>query len=171
MGEFTSFKWLHTTEVAVQKSAGDIMALLGQMGANNVSMEMVDGEPVGMTFATKLGADQMVCYRLPVRWMPVYHVMLAEHKKNRRSRYMQAWDGSDARKEIEGRVQAQARRTAWRIAHEWLKVQCAFVSHGVKTAPEVFMSDMLVKRDGQVMTVGEIMLNHGGVALLTGGQS
>lgn len=160
MGEFTSFKWLHTTEVPVQKSASDIMALLGQMGANNISMEMVDGEVAGMTFATKLG-DHVACYRLPVRWQPVYHVMIKE--KSRRVRI--PWS------EVEARTRAQAKRTAWRIANEWLKVQCAFVSHGIKTAPEVFMSDLLRRGpDGQPITMGELLNSPQGLLLLTGGQ-
>lgn len=167
MGEFTSFKFLHTTEVAVQKSASDIMGILGQMGATNVSMEMENLAPSGMTFAVQMG-EGMVCYRLPVRYQPIYALMIGEHKKNRRSRYSTSYSAS-AKAEIEQKVMEQAKRTAWRIALEWLKVQCAFVSHGIKTAQEVFLSDQLVRRDGQVLTVGEIMLSHNGVALLTGG--
>lgn len=169
MGEFTSFKFLHTTEVHLQKSASEIMSILGQMGAQNVSMEMEGGEPSGMTFAVQLG-DQRVCYRLPVRWQPIYDLMMGEHKKSRRSRYNTSWS-NDVKREIEAKTQAQAKRTAWRIALEWLKVQCAFVSHGVKTAQEVFLSDMLRRGpDGQLQTVGEMMLTRQGILMLTGGQ-
>lgn len=161
MGEFTSFKFLHTTEVPVQKSASDIMGLLGRMGASNVSMQMEGGEPTGMTFAVALG-DQQVCYRLPVRWKPVYDQMMAGKKRSGRL----SWS------EVESRTADQAKRTAWRIALEWLKVQCAFVSHGIKTAQEVFLSDMLRRGpDGTMQTVGELLMTPKGVALLTGGQS
>ncbi len=162
MGEFTSFKFLHTTTVDVQKSASEIMGILGRMGAQNVSMEMEGGEPVGMTFAVTL-ADQRMCYRLPVRWEPIYEAMLKEINAKRGS-----WRTSST--DRQAKAKAQARRTAWRIALEWLKVQCAFVSHGIKTAQEVFLSDMLRRGpDGQITTVGEMLLTKQGMMLLTGG--
>lgn len=155
------FRFLHTTEVPVSTTASQMMAILGLMGATNISMQMESGEPCGMTFQTQLGTN-FVSYKIPVNWKNIYTDMINIDNKKRTS-----WRTSRA--DRESKSMAQAKRTAWRLALEWLKVQCAFVQNGVKSAGEVFLSDMIVPNGDGKTTIGEALLEGGQLAKLTGG--
>jgi pSer/pThr/pTyr-binding forkhead associated (FHA) protein len=158
--EAKGFRYLHTTEVAVSVTASQMMAILGLLGATNISMQITNGEPSGMTFSTTLGT-RVVHYRIPVRWEHIHQDLLNQAKSKRGT-----WAQRDARL---ANALAQAKRTAWRLALEWLKVQAAFVQNGVRQAAEVFLSDMIIQREGESeTTVGELLINHGGMKLLGG---
>ncbi len=146
-------KVLHTTTIEPQRSASDMMAILGTMGASNVSMNMVGGEVVGMTFDVSLGGRSLK-YRIPVKWEHIAKLMLDEMKAKKRVPY-----GDDFRRR-EALIVNQAKRTAWRLAYEWLRVQMAFVESKIKHPAEVFLPDMIVADGEGTSTVGERFLSH-----------
>lgn len=158
-----NFKYLHTTEVPVATTASQMMSILGIIGASNISMEMADGEPSGMTFTVILG-ERRVTYRMPVRWQPIFRAMEKEAAGKRRAR----WTGVEER---QAKVAAQAKRTAWRLALEWLKVQCAYVQNGIRHPAEVFLADMVVVNEGVETTVGQLCIERGGLPLIGHGGS
>lgn len=152
------YQFLHTTEKSPQTSASEAMQLLGIIGASNISTDFANGELTGMTFQVRIG-EKVVSYRLPVRSDAIEATMLkiAKGKRN--------WwrDGV----EITKKVKEQARRTAWRMMLEWLKIQTAFVENGIRHPAEVFLADMIVKTgEGVETTVGRMMLEHGSLPLL-----
>ena len=152
------YQYLHTTEKTPQQSASEAMHLLSIIGASNISMDFSNGELVGMTFQVRLG-ERVIAYRLPVRCENIAKTLLAIEAK--KTTYWR-------RKEIVAKkVAEQAKRTAWRLMLEWLKVQTAFVENGVRHPAEVFLADMIVKTgDGIETTVGTMMLEHGSLPLL-----
>ncbi len=161
-----TYKYLHTTQVPVQTTASQMMAILGILGAGSVSMDMAEGEPSGMTFSVPMG-DRFITYRLPVKWKPIAATMLKEAQQKR------GWHGgrtSTGQKTVE--ITLQAKRTAWRLALDWLKVQAAFVQNGVRSAHEVFLADLEFVKDGKTTTVGEYLIGNSGAGLLrlAGGQ-
>ncbi len=147
-------KVLHTTSIEPQRSASDMMAILGRMGANNVSMAMKDNEVVGMSFEVVLGGKALR-YRIPVKWEHIAKTMVAEWKGKRRQYISQQ---ESTRKEAE--ITNQAKRTAWRLAHEWLRIQMAFVENKIKHPAEIFLPDMIVSDGESTTTVGERFLTH-----------
>ena len=150
-----TFKYLHTTTVAVPVTAAQMMNLLGIIGANNISMEMTDGQASGMTFSVRLG-DRVTTYRMPVRWEPIYATMIKEMPSRPRT----------PRSVLLANISAQAKRTAWRLALDWLKVQCAYVQNGIRHPSEVFLADMVIVHEGVEMTLGQLCIAKGGLPLL-----
>lgn len=151
-----TFKYLHTTEVPVQTTAAQMMTILGIIGANNISMEMTEGQPTGMTFSVVLG-DRKTTYRMPVKWEPIYAQMMKDAPTRG------TWD---QRSERPAKYAAQAKRTAWRLALDWLKIQCAYVQNGIRHPAEVFLADMVIVHEGVEMTLGQLCIAKGGLPLL-----
>ena len=147
----TGYRYLHTTTKTPQQSASEMMQVLCLLGASNITMDYKDGEPSGMTFHVVMG-EKTFSYRIPVRIDTIYEEMKREaHKKRSKIPWL----------EREKRALEQAKRTAWRLSFDWLRVQCAFVQNGVRTAAEVFLADMVVPNgEGQLSTVGVEFLKH-----------
>ncbi len=134
------------------------MQLLGIIGANNISMDFDKGELVGMTFQVRLG-EKVIGYRLPVRCDAIRATMIKIAKAKRNW-----WREAD---EITKKIDAQAKRTAWRIMLEWLKIQTAFVENGIRHPAEVFLADMIVKTgEGVETTMGQLLIDGKQLPLL-----
>lgn len=147
----TGYRYLHTTTKTPQQSASEMMQVLCLLGASNITMDYKDGEPSGMTFHVTMG-NRVFSYRIPVKYDTIYAEMKKESDK-KRSRIPYH--------EREKRAMEQAKRTAWRLSFDWLRVQCAFVQNGVRTAAEVFLADMVVPNgEGELSTVGVEFLKH-----------
>lgn len=153
------FKFLHTTKVEPAKTAGQIMELLCRLGASDIIQRVEDKEVAGTGFRVEIEGE-WVEYRLPIRWQPIFDYYVREHEAKPRKRALKEGEAERAQEAMK----AQAKRTAWRIVLEWLKVQLSFVDIGVRNALEVFMADMVVP--GRKETVGELMAEGGIRALL-----
>ena len=152
-------KFKHTTDVPPEKSAMEITTLLGHIGASKIQMEYDGGRNlVGMKFTVVLGSDE-ITYKLPVRWEPIF-----EHMKKEK---LGKGDGKRFAPDWEEKIEQQARRSAWRIALDWLKAQTAFIEFGVRQAEEVFLPDMIL---GTGLTVSESLANGSLPKLLAGGK-
>ena len=153
------FSFRHTTKKSPSQTAGEIQALLIRLGASNIATTVEDFEIVGITFTYDQDGTQ-VAFRLPIRWEPIQDRMRQDFEKKRRRRAL----GDAERTRLLTKMDEQARRTAWRIALEWLRVQVAFVETGGRKVIEVFMADMLAP--GRDETLGDILIERGFPALL-----
>lgn len=167
MSDTKSYRFLHTTEISAMRTAAEMVELLVKIGATNVVQEFDNSKLKGLAFQVNLGGS-LAMYRLPINTENIFKVLLKEANRGRK----RGLYGRMA-EEREKKLREQAERTAWRLGLEWLKVQCAFVAHGVKSAPEVFLSDLIVKHPetGAVTTMGQLMLSGGFTKLLGGGNS
>lgn len=122
----------HTTSIAAEKTAGEVMGILGAKGAARISMEYDGGVLAGMSFVltTEYGPQE---YVLPVR-------------ADGMLRAMERDPGVPASK----CTPEQATRVAWRTAKEWLEVQIALVDAGLAVLDEV-MLPYAISDGGQTM--------------------
>jgi hypothetical protein len=140
------FTYKKTTKVPPERSAADVMRLLGLMGATKIQTEFDSGEMVGMKFSV-IFDDQELHYKMPIRWREIAEKWKDDKRAKAKQRLQDGW---------EEKIEQQALWAAWRIALEWLKIQMSFVQCGARDAKEVFMADMIVDKDGS--TLGEKFL-------------
>src|SRR3954453_17368214 len=99
-----------STEVPVQKSVGEISAMLISAGARSINTNYKDGKIESLSFVMPFGSGE-IPYLLPVRVEPVFRKLNAK-----RSRWGQFNQANMAAKDHE-----QAERVAWRQLYWWLK--------------------------------------------------
>jgi hypothetical protein len=116
----------YTTEVTTQRSLEHIMKLLVKGRARQIAaIYDEDGTAVGMWFTieTEFGVRE---YQLPIRVKGVQATLI-------RDRVAPRYQTID-----------HAARVAWRLAHDWLRVQLALIDAGMTTLPEVMLPYSLV---------------------------
>ena len=153
------FRFRHTTKVSVSQTAGEIQGLLVRLGASNIASSVEGGEIVSMAFTYDDNGER-AAFKLPIRWRPIYDTMHTEWASKSRKRLL---GGNEEEKAI-AKMMAQAKRTGWRIALEWLKIQVAFVETGARRVLEVFMADLITP--GSDQTLGQYVLERGIQGLL-----
>lgn len=121
----------YTTTVAADKTANEIVSLLGRKGATAI---MLDYDGLGNITGIKWRVDSQhgpLSFSLPVEVDGTYGVLTAErvHVTDAQRRYR------------------QARRTAWRNVKEWTEAQMALLETTGKPLEEVFLPYMLTGRD------------------------
>lgn len=124
---------LETTTIEAGQTAGEITALLTQIGARRISMTYDDaGNMVGMSFFIQ-GPDQRTSfdYQLPIRAAAVFEY-LRKRDATSRKRYRD-------RKKTESDMYACAVRVAWRQLLLWVKAQVAFVQTQQADTMQVFL--------------------------------
>lgn len=154
-----AFKFKHTSKVSPSQTAGQIHALLVRLGAKNIATSIKDGEISSMAFIYDHDGTEMA-YRLPIRWKPIYQSMKDELERKPRRRAM----GEQEMQRLVAKTLEQAKRTAWRIALEWLRIQVAFVETGARDVLEVFMADIIAP--GTDRTLGDFVIERGIGALM-----
>jgi len=153
------FKFKHTSKVSPSQTAGQIHALLVRLGAKNIATSIEDGEISSMAFIYDHDGTE-IAYRLPIRWKPIWQSMKDEVENKPRRRTM----GEKEMQRLVEKTKEQAKRTAWRIALEWLRIQVAFVETGARDILEVFMADIIAP--GTDLTLGEVVKERGIAALM-----
>lgn len=122
-----------STKVDVAQTSGEIIGVLARRGVRAIStLYSEDGqaEGIGFTMRTDYG-DRY--FELPVRTEGVWLAM--KDDKGVPAQY---------------RNRAQAEKTAWRIAKDWLEAQSALIDAGLATLDEVMMP-YLSTGDGQTL--------------------
>jgi hypothetical protein len=122
-----------STTISAEKTAGEVMGILGRKGASRISMTYDEvGTLSGMSFVlrTEYGPQG---FALPVRVSGMLTAM-------ERDRTVPA---SKCTPE-------QASRVAWRTAKEWLTVQIALIEAGLASLDEVMLPYALAD-NGQTM--------------------
>jgi len=131
----------YTTKIDADKTASEIAKCLSMHGAQAVLTEYdeIDGYVKSLSFRIKLN-EQMLSFRLPVDWKPVYEVM----SKNKKFQW------GDRGEKQKSDLRLQAVRTAWRIVKDWVEAQMALVETQMVTTAEVFLP-YSVMRDGRTL--------------------
>jgi hypothetical protein len=117
-----------STTIAVDKTVGEIVALLSRRGTTSVVTRYRDGAISGLSFEMKTDYG-IRGYDLPVNADGVLAVL----KRNGVPTSFQKPE--------------QAARIAWRIAKEWLEIQIALVDAGLAQLDEVLMPFMVAADD------------------------
>lgn len=126
----------YTTDVAVEKTMGEVIGSLQRRGVVRISTVYDDdGDPAGVEFTLKTPYGPRN-FALPVRTEGVLRAMQRDSKVPRSKQ-----------------TPEQAARVAWRIAAEWLRAQGALIDAELVTMDEVMMPYML---DGQGHTAYEV---------------
>lgn len=123
----------YTTDVAVEKTMGEVVGALQRRGVVRIStMYEDDGSPAGIAFTLKTPYGPRD-FELPVRTEGVYRALLRERQGNSRIKA----------------TPDQAAKVAWRIAAEWLRAQGALIDAELVSMDEVMMPYMLDGRTGK----------------------
>lgn len=125
-GMSTKTLYMETTEIAPERTAGEISALLVGTGAREISMQYEAGKITGIRFTLDIAGAGRVHFAMPVRVEPIYQILV------KRSR--STWLSDD-----EKRKRAQAERVAWRQLLRWTQAQLAMIDVGMVAAREVFL--------------------------------
>lgn len=116
----------YTTAISVEKTIGEIQQLLAKAGANRIMTEYDDtGNIVALSFQLKMVND-FISFSLPTDWRPVLEVLVKQR----------ALPNGHYR---DGRAEAQARRTAWRITKDWVDAQLAIIETRMVSTAQVFL--------------------------------
>lgn len=125
----------YTSDVPVEKTAGEIANILRKGGASAVLTEYDEaGQYVShISFRIKLH-DKDISFRLPCDWKPVYEVMFKDVKTPQQMFY-------DKKKQenILSNRKEQALKTAWRIIKDWTEAQMALVETQMVRTEQVFL--------------------------------
>lgn len=128
----------YTSNVDADKTAMEISKCLSMHGAQAVLTEYDPKEGIVTAISFRINLNgQVISFRLPCDWKPVYDVMF----KGKRNTYSSS---------IESNRRAQAVRTAWRIVKDWVEAQMALVETNMARTEEVFLPYAVMK-NGQTL--------------------
>lgn len=113
-----------TTKIAVEKTVGEVQAMLAKAGARKVNLDYADGRPVAVAFLIDTATGQHA-FRLPVDAEATWRVLVRQREQRR----------------VEPRfvTKDQAARVAWRIAKDWLEAQLALIEVGMARLDQVML--------------------------------
>jgi hypothetical protein len=119
----------YTTEIAEERTVGEITGLLAAKGARSVSIAYDDeSRPDAISFVILLSGFP-IPFRLPCNFEGVFKYMARAYKdRNARNR----WERNPESKR-------QARRIAWRIIKDWVAAQMALIEAEQATMAQVFL--------------------------------
>ena len=122
--------FMETTEIPVQKTAGDILGLLVRAGATQVSLDYEGGKIAGMRFTYPVDGYP-VPFRLPVRTEPIFKIINGRRSPDTWNKF--------GRKAMAAKDREQAERVAWRQLLRWIEAQIAMIETGMVKTDEVFL--------------------------------
>ena len=120
----------YTTKVSADKTASEIVTMLGRKGADEVHQQFSNGLIAGISFVFKVAGDPVKFY-LPVNVDGVHEHLMATRPRAAADR-------------------KQSERVAWRIVKDWIEVQVALVESRQAEMAQVFMPYAMLS-DGQTM--------------------
>ncbi|MFA5499463.1 MAG: hypothetical protein WC404_00110 [Candidatus Omnitrophota bacterium] len=124
--------FMETTKIAPEITVSQIQAILGRYGAKAIMTEYENREVSAVSFQIDV-AGQLVPFRLPCRWEAVMDFLCKRRKYGTRSIKSSA------------KIEAQAKRVAWRQVLRWIEAQMALVETNMVKVQEVFMPYMFLK--------------------------
>ena len=137
----------YTTQIAVEKTVGQIQAALAKAGAQAVLTEYDDEGVLTCLSFRLLHQGAMVSFRLPAQFDPIYVILQRDSDVPRRLK-----------------TREQAARVAWRIVKAWVEAQLAVVEAEQVEMVEVFLPFAQNPQTGE--TVFQALANNN-FALLT----
>ncbi len=112
----------YTTSISVDKTVGQIQAMLAKAGAQAVLVEY-DDERILSSVSFRIEYNgTMVSFRLPAQLDPVYVILQNDYQVPRKLR-----------------CREQAARVTWRIIKDWVEAQLAIVEAEQVEMVEVFL--------------------------------
>jgi hypothetical protein len=124
--------FMETTKIPPEVTVSQIQAILGRYGAKAIMTEYENREVSAVSFQVDV-AGRLVPFRLPCRWEAIKDVLY-----KRRKHGVNAQKGHD-------KIEAQAKRVAWRQVLRWIEAQMALVETNMVKIQEVFMPYMFLK--------------------------
>lgn len=122
----------YTTQVAAEKTIGQIQTLLGRAGATGSSLEFHKSEPVALGFKIA-AAGGLLYFELPANIDGVLETMQEQKRAGEISL-------------PESRLtRAQACRVAWRIIKDWLEAQLALIESRQATLEQVMLPYLIIE--------------------------
>lgn len=119
----------YTTDVAEEKTVGEILGLLAAKGARSIRIDYDEqNRPSGIGFILMYDSVP-IPFKLPCNFDGVLKAMAANYK----DRYARA------RFEKNPQSFAQARRVAWRIVKDWVAAQMAIIEAEQASLIQVFL--------------------------------
>jgi hypothetical protein len=120
----------YTTSIDAERTAGDIIGLLARHGARMLQIEYDHlANPAGLSFMIPTAEGELF-FKLPVDADAVLRVLIQQSSKGEVPRSVA--------------VPLQARKVAWRINLDWVKVQLALIESEMATLEQIFLPYMLV---------------------------
>ncbi len=114
----------YTTQIAVEKTIGEIETILAQGGVSRVAKEYDTDGVFALTFCIRRDGND-IPFRMPIRVASVKLILEQERRKGRLPAKLDSIE--------------QARRIGWRILKDWTDAQMALVQIGMVKMEEVFM--------------------------------
>jgi hypothetical protein len=145
--------FMETTQIASEKTAGEIVSCLVQAGAKEILMQYDKGKLTGLKFSLDIPKHGTQIFVLPARTDPIFKIINGRRK----------WRTDREQKAAVDRIQSE--RVAWRQLYRWILAQVALVQTGMVEAGEVFLPYMQAQ-DGK--TFWEYALTGGQLALPPG---
>lgn len=142
--------FMETTEVTPEKTAGEILGLLGStpMVRRVTSSYSDTGEITGIAFGIQMGPLEHF-YELPARVEPVYEALCKKKGVN------PDWNLKETP------LKAQAKRVAWRQLLRWTQAQLAMIETGMVAPQEVFQPYLLIHTpDGRKGTMYQLWIEN-----------
>ena len=119
----------YTTEVAEERTVGEIMGLLAAKGARSVRIDYDElNRPTGVGFIV-IHDGIPIPFKLPCNFDGVRKAMARDYKSSR-ARYR--FETRDDSKE-------QVRRVAWRIIRDWVAAQMAIIEAEQASLIQIFL--------------------------------
>lgn len=112
----------YTTQITVEKTVGQIQAILAKAGAQAVLIEYDDERVVSSVSFRLMHNAAMVSFRLPAQLDPIYVILQRDDAVPRKLK-----------------CREQAARVAWRIIKDWVEAQLAIVDAEQAEMVEVFL--------------------------------
>lgn len=120
----------YTTNIDPEKTAGEIIGILARAGARALQIEYDHLQnPAGLSFMIATPKGEL-SFKLPISADAVLKVLVKQSMKGQVPKSVA--------------MPQQARRVAWRINLEWLKMQLALIEAEMATLEQIFLPYMLV---------------------------
>lgn len=129
-----------TTEIPIERTAGDITGLLVKKGARQISIDYDDaGQATGLHFALVIEKFPLpFFYSINVRADHIFSILNARRRNSSNQYRGPAYDAKD---------REQAKRIAWRQIYAWIQAQLALVDTGIARTEQVFFPFMKLEKD------------------------
>lgn len=115
----------YTTSISIEKTIGEIEKILSDHGADSIYKRYENGVPVALAFNLIIDGNS-ISFKLPIEEDKILALFKdAVKAKKIPQRYANDYE--------------QARRTGWRIIHDWVDSQMAIVEIHIAKMEQVFL--------------------------------
>lgn len=154
--------FMETTGVSVDRTIGEIQAVLVRYGAGQIQTEYADGQITALRFRVQIKGSN-IPFMLPCRWSQVKDAIIKRREASW-SPNLTEYQKKGLRERAFKDLEVQARRVAWRQVLRWVEAQFAMVETEMVKLEEVFMPYIVMDKKGT--TLFEVIDKRGAGFLL-----